>query len=315
MLVFNKSRAVIDIEPTVLRYQIVGAKTRGRIIDNKKFIDIPYQDSTDVELFLQNLKHQAPSLTTIELNLSNNFIQYQQTAYPDVTLTVSELALYVEASLYKLFQQSVNQLFFDFVPLSGSPKALMIAVCQCETVNYWVDLCQKYGFTLLFVGSHFEDNQFNFLPWRKQKAKQHQFKLFLFVISLVGGMVCLFFYLLINTQANFDRYSKQVSEQQVLQQALVAELSSYFPHPSPSQKQIQQSLQMFSETLPATIWLNLYEYEAQKINITGRGINYLDIINFNQQLSAISMVNKSQVKNIENNNDSLLFQMDVELNE
>lgn len=299
MMVFNKSRVVIYIEPTKLHYQLV--ESSGKV--NEDFI--VYQDLADIDQFMHNLK--LPRLTSIELNLSDDFVQYQKTPYPDVKLTVSELTSYVEASLYKLFQQSGNQLFFDYVSIS--PKTLMIAICERKTVNDWLDLFQKYGVT--FVGSHFENSSFNFLPWRKQKAKQHQFKLLLFVINFIGGLTCYFFYLLMNTQSDIEHYSQQLSAQQVLQQELLAE--SYIPNPSPSQKQIQQSLQMLSNKLPATIWLNLYEYEPEKIKITGRSVNYVDIINFNQQLSA--NVTKSQVKNIEKSQDSLLFQMDIELNE
>lgn len=299
MMVFNKSRVVIYIEPSKLYYQLV--ESSGKV--NEDFI--VYQDLADVDQFMHNLK--LPRLTSIELNLSDDFVQYQKTTYPDVKLTVSELTSYVEASLYKLFQQSGNQLFFDYVSIS--PKTLMIAICERKTVNDWLDLFQKYGVT--FVGSHFENSSFNFLPWRKQKAKQHQFKLLLFVVNFIGVLTCYFFYLLMNTQSDIEHYSQQLFAQQVLQQELLAE--SYIPNPSPSQKQIQQSLQMLSNKLPATIWLNLYEYEPEKIKITGRSVNYVDIINFNQQLSA--NVTKSQVKNIEKSQDSLLFQMDIELNE
>lgn len=299
MMVFNKSRVVIYIEPTKLHYQLV--ESSGKV--NENFI--VYQDLADIDQFMHNLK--LPRLTSIELNLSDDFVQYQKTTYPDVKLTVSELTSYVEASLYKLFQQSANQLFFDFVAIS--PKTLMIAICERKMVNDWLDLFQKYGVT--FVGSHFENSSFNFLPWRKQKAKKQQFKLLLFVVNFIGVLTCYFFYLLMNTQSDIEYYSQQLSAQQVLQQKLLAE--SYIANPSLSQIQIQQSLKMFSNKLPATIWLTLYEYEPEKIKITGRSVSYMDIINFNQQLSA--NVTKSQVTNIEKSQDSLLFQMDIELNE
>ena len=311
MKVFNKSRVVIYVEPTQLRYQIIETKTYGD--ENKEFIELVYQDWTDIDRFIQNLKQQTPRLTAIELNLGDDYIQYQKIAYPEVKLTPTELVTYVEASLYKLFQQFGNQLFFDFVSISH--KTLMIAVCERDTVNYWIELFQKNGFTLLFMGSHFESNSFNFLPWRKQKAKQHQFQLLLFAVSLIGVMTCYFFYLLIKAQSDLYHYSQLLSEQQASQQQLKSELSGYIPYPSSSQKQIQQSLQMFSEKMPTTIWLNLYEYESQKIKITGRSVNYVDIINFNQLVSSNHDVKNSRVKNIENSHDSLLFQMDIELNE
>ena len=311
MTLFNKSRMIIYVEPMQLRYQIIETKMRREEIIN--FNEIVYQNWTDIDRFIQNLKQQAPRLTAIELNLSDDYIKYQKIAYPEVKLTPTELATYVEASLYKLFQQFGNQLFFDFVSISH--KTLMIAVCERDTVNYWIELLQKNGFTLLFIGSHFESNSFNFLPWRKQKAKQHQFQLLLFAVSLSGVMICYFFYLLIRAQSDLYNYSQLLSEQQASQQQLINELSGYIPYPSSSQKQIQQSLQMFSEKMPTTIWLNLYEYEPQKIKITGRSVNYVDIINFNQLVSSNHDVKNSRVKNIENSHDSLLFQMDIELNE
>jgi len=314
-MVFNNSRVVIFLEPNQLRYQIIEAKTRKEESHNKNFIDIAYQDLADIDRFIENLKQQVPRLTAIELKLSDNLVRYQKIAYPDIELTATELVTYVQASLYKLFQQSDNLLFFDFVSLLSSPKALMVAVCERDIVNYWLDLSRKYGLTLLFVGSHFENNSFNFLPWRAQKAKQHQFQMLIFVVSLIGVMTCYFIYLLINAQSDFDHYSQQLSEQQALQQELTLKLAGYIPNPSPSQKQIEQSLQLFSDKLPATIWLNLYSYEPPKIKITGGSINYVDIINFNQLLSANHAVKKSQVKNIENSHESLLFQMDIELNE
>lgn len=235
MKVFNKSRVVIYVEPTQLRYQIIETKTYGD--ENKEFIELVYQDWTDIDRFIQNLKQQAPRLTAIELNLGDDYIQYQKIAYPEVKLTPTELVTYVEASLYKLFQQLGDQLFFDFVSIS--PKTLMIAVCERDTVNNWLELLQKYGFSLLFVGSHFESNLFNFLPWRKKKTKQHQFQLLLFAVSLIGVMTCYFFYLLISAQSDLDQYSQLLSDQQASQQRLIAELSGYIPHPSLSQKQIQ----------------------------------------------------------------------------
>ena len=315
MMIFNKSRLVICLEPNQFRYQIIEVKTRKKQSHNKNFIDIAYQDLADIDQFIQNLKQQVSRLTAIELKLSDNYVRYQKIAYPDIELTATELVLYVQASLYKLFQQSSNLLFFDFVSLLSSPKALIIAVCERDIINYWLDLSRKYGLTLLFVGSHFENNSFNFLPWREQKAKQQQFRLLLFVVSLIGVMTCYFFYLLINAQSNFDLYSQQLLEQQALQQELTIKSKEYIPNPSPSQKQIEQSLKMFSEKLPATIWLNLYTYEPPKIKITGGSVNYVDIINFNQLLSANYSVKKSQVKNIENSHENLLFQMDIELNE
>lgn len=315
MMFFNKKCAVITIEPEILSYQVVTVKALNEHSNNKNLADIPYQNSTDIEQLIQNLKKQQPKLTAIALNLGQSYVQFQKTAYPEVKLNSAELTLYVKAIISKLFQLPANNMFFDFVPLAGPPKTIMIAICESDTANYWIDLSKKHGLTLLSINSKFENIRFNFLPWRQQKARQHQFQLLLFMVSFIGLLSCFFFYLLLDSQTTFTQYSKQLSTQQALEQQLSAQLASFIPNPSPSQKQIQQSLQMFAEILPETIWLRLYEYEAQKIKITGQSINYVDIINFNQQLLSSHEVNSSQVKNIENIGDSLLFQMDIELNE
>ena len=315
MMVFNKKCAVITIEPEILRYQVVTVKALNGNSNNENLADIPYQNSTDIEQLIQILKKQQPKLTAIALNLSQSYVQFQKTAYPEVKLNSAELTLYIKAIINKLYQLPANNLFFDFVSLAGPQKTIMIAICESDTANYWIDLSKKHGLTLLSINSKFENIQFNFLPWRQKKASQHQFQLLLFMVSFIGSLSCLFFYLLLDSQTTFTQYSKQLSTQQVLEQQLSAQLASFIPYPSPSQKQIQQSLQMFAEMLPETIWLRLYEYEAQQIKITGQSINYVDIINFNQQLLSSHKVNSSQVKNIENIGDSLLFQMDIELNE
>jgi Tfp pilus assembly protein PilN len=315
MIFFNKKCAVITIEPEILSYQVVTVKALNQHSNNKNLADIPYQNSTDIEQLIQNLKKQQPKLTAIALNLGQSYVQFQKTAYPEVKLNSAELTLYVKAIISKLFQLPANNMFFDFVSLAGHPKTIMIAICESDTANYWIDLSKKHGLTLLSINSKFENIQFNFLPWRQKKASQHQFQLLLFMVSFIGLLSCFFFYLLLDGQTTFTQYSKRLSTQQVLEQQLSAQLASFIPNPSPSQKQIQQSLQMFAEILPETIWLRLYEYEAQKIKITGQSINYVDIINFNQQLLSSHKVNSSQVKNIENIGDSLLFQMDIELNE
>ena len=315
MMFFNKKCAVITIEPEILSYQVVTVKALNEHSNNKNLADIPYQNSTDIEQLIQNLKKQQPKLTAIALNLGQSYVQFQKTAYPEVKLNSAELTLYVKAIISKLFQLPANNMFFDFVSLAGPPKTIMIAICESDTANYWIDLSKKHGLTLLSINSKFENIRFNFLPWRQQKARQHQFQLLLFMVSFIGLLSCFFFYLLLDSQTTFTQYSKRLSTQQALEQQLSAQLASFIPNPSPSQKQIQQSLQMFAEILPETIWLRLYEYEAQKIKITGQSINYVDIINFNQQLLSSHEVNSSQVKNIENIGDSLLFQMDIELNE
>ena len=315
MIFFNKKCAVITIEPEILSYQVVTVKALNEHSNNKNLADIPYQNSTDIEQLIQNLKKQQPKLTAIALNLGQSYVQFQKTAYPEVKLNSAELTLYVKAIISKLFQLPANNMFFDFVSLAGPPKTIMIAICESDTANYWIDLSKKHGLTLLSINSKFENIRFNFLPWRQQKARQHQFQLLLFMVSFIGLLSCFFFYLLLDSQTTFTQYSKRLSTQQALEQQLSAQLASFIPNPSPSQKQIQQSLQMFAEILPETIWLRLYEYEAQKIKITGQSINYVDIINFNQQLLSSHEVNSSQVKNIENIGDSLLFQMDIELNE
>lgn len=315
MMVFNKKCAVITIEPEILRYQVVTVKALNEHSNNKNLADIPYQNSTDIEQLIQNLKKQQPKLTAIALNLDQSYVQFQKTAYPEVKLNSAELTLYVKAIISKLFQLPANNMFFDFVSLAGPPKTIMIAICESDTANYWIDLSKRHGLTLLSINSKFDNIRFNFLPWRQQKARQHQFQLLLFMVSFIGLLSCLFFYLLLDSQTTFTQYSKQLSTQQALELQLSAQLGSFIPNPSPSQKQIQHSLQMFAEILPETIWLRWYEYEAQQIKITGQSINYVDIINFNQQLLSSHEVNSSQVKNIENIGDSLLFQMDIELNE
>ena len=315
MIFFNKKCAVITIEPEILRYQVVTVKALNEHSNNKNLADIPYQNSTDIEQLIQNLKKQQPKLTAIALNLGQSYVQFQKTAYPEVKLNSAELTLYVKSIISKQFQLPANNMFFDFVSLADHPKTIMIAICESDTANYWIDLSKKHGLTLLSINSKFENIRFNFLPWRQQKARQHQFQLLLFMVSFIGLLSCFFFYLLLDSQTTFSQYSKQLSTQQALEQQLSAQLASFIPNPSPSQKQIQQSLQMFAEMLPETIWLRLYEYEAQKIKITGQSINYVDIINFNQQLLSSHEVNSSLVKNIENSGDSLLFQLDIELNE
>ncbi len=315
MMVFNEKCAVITIEPEILRYQVITVKALSKHDHNKNLADIPYQNSTDIEQLIQILKKQQPRLTSIVLNLSQSYVQFQKTAYPEVKLNSAELTLYVKATINKLFQLPANNLFFDFVSLAGPQKTIMIAICASETINYWIDVSKKYGLRLLSINSKFENIRFNFLPWRQQKARQHQFQLLLFTVSFIGLLSCFFFYLLLDSQTKFTQYSKLLSTQQALEQQLSAQLASFIPNPSPSQKQIQQSLQMFAQMLPETIWLRLYEYESQQIKITGQSINYVDIINFNQQLLSSHEVNSSQVKNIENSGDSLLFQLDIELNE
>ncbi|WP_294893330.1 hypothetical protein [uncultured Gilliamella sp.] len=315
MMVFNKKCAVITIEPEILRYQVVTVKALNGHSNNENLADITYQNSTDIEQLIQNLKKQQPKLTAIALNLGQSYVQFQKTAYPEVKLNSAELTLYIKAIINKLFQLPANNMFFDFVSLAGPQKTIMIAICDSDAANYWIDLSKKHGLTLLSINSQLENIRFNFLPWRQQKARQHQFQLLLFMVSFIGLLSCFFFYLLLDGQTTFTQYSKQLSTQQVLEQQLSAQLASFIPNLSPSQKQIQQSLQMFAEMLPETIWLRLYEYEAQHIKIIGQSINYVDIINFNQQLLSSHEVNSSLVKNIENSGDSLLFQLDIELNE
>lgn len=315
MILIKKYRVVICIEPKMLRYQVLKSVKQPNVIDNESMFEYHYQDMTDIEMFISDLKKNIPQHSEFELNLDKTYIQVQMLTLPDAKLTLTEIELFIEASIYKLFQLPTKNVFYDFVYPPEQPKQIMVSICERHIIDTWNDLCKKYDLSLIFIGSVIENNKVNFLPWRQIKQKQHLRQLIIIVTCLMGIMGCLFCYLWIQTHNKLAYYSLQLSVKQEIQQELARELSFYLPNPSISQKQIQQSLLLISQQLPTVIWLESFVYVPQRITLQGHSLSYVEIINFNEALQQQKNITKSQVKSISLSKNDLLFEMDIELNE
>ncbi|OTQ11220.1 hypothetical protein B6D11_12630, partial [Gilliamella apicola] len=192
---------------------------------------------------------------------------------------------------------------------------VIVAICERDYVNGWIELLKKNECLINFIGYIYDNKKFNFLPWRKNQYKKQKFYLSIVIVCWIGGMSCLYCYIWRQAQTKLTHFIMDVSQQELIEQKLKEQLSTYLPNPSSSQKQIQQSLILISEQLPTNIWLTSFTYEPNKITIKGHSFNYIELTNFNLNLLQHKNVSKSQIKTISNNKHSLFFEVDINLNE
>ncbi|WP_176701954.1 PilN domain-containing protein [Gilliamella sp. wkB178] len=311
----NKSLVIIYIAPTILRYKVIKSVRHLSNTNQPVWNEYSYQNMTDIDLLMSDLLQNIPRYTQFELHLDSSYLQIKSLDLPDEKLKLHEVILYVEASIYKLFQLSVKNVCFDYVDCLEKPKQIMVAICDHQYVNDWLDIFAKYNVAVTFIGSDVGSGKVNFLPWRVQQQKKQRLQLTIIVVSFIGIFCCLFCYWWIQAQNKLDYYSSQVSQQQNLQQKLIQKLSNYLPNPSLSQVQIQQSLELISDQLPDAIWLQSFTYALHTITLTGHSFSYVEITNFNEQLSQHISINRSQVNSVATNANQLLFEMDIKLNE
>ncbi|MWN89549.1 hypothetical protein GQ597_02320 [Gilliamella sp. Pra-s65] len=315
-MVFNKERVIIYVQPTILRYKTVSSAKQVTTLDmSDDLVAFHYQNEADIDLFLSDLQKKFVGRTEFELNLDVNLIQTQQLTLPDIKLKLSELILYIEANIYKLFQLPTKNVFFDFVYPTKQNKYVTVMITERNNIENWVNIFKKYELRLTFVGCRFDHAEINFLPWRQEKQIKHQQQLAYTIVSFIGIISCLLCYWWIQARNEQQYYEQKLLEQQQVVQKLTAELSSYLPNPSLSQKQIQNALLLFSEQLPSVIWLNSFYYEHQKIRIDGQSFSYVELTNFNQNLLTMKNINNSQINSVLSNKTNLVFEMEMRLNE
>lgn len=317
MNIIDKCRVVIYVEPKVIRYKTSQSNGLLTFSPFGDLIEYDYQNFNDIDIFVGQLQAKLPKYTKYEINLSDNYIQLTKVMMPDVKLQPNEIALYIEASIYKLFELSAKNVFFDFNFLTDkqNQKQIMIAVCERDYINSWIELFKKNECLINFIGCSSDNKKFNFLPWRQSQYNKQKQYLSIVIVCLMGVMSCLFCYMWRQAQTKLTRCMNDVSQLQLIEQKLNEQLSTYLPNPSASQRQIEQSLILISEQLPTNIWLSSFTYKPDKITIKGHSFNYIELTNFNLNLLQHKNVSKSQIKTIINNKHSLFFEMDIDLNE
>ncbi|OCG44288.1 hypothetical protein A9G35_08625 [Gilliamella sp. Choc5-1] len=315
-MVFNKERVIIYVQPTILRYKVVSSAKQITTLDTSDgLIAFHYQNEADIDLFLSDLQKKFAGRTEFELNLDTNLVQTQQLVLPDIKLKLSELILYVQANIYKLFQLPTKNVFFDFVYPTKKNEYVTVMIAERNYIENWINLFKKHELSLTFVGCRFDHAQINFLPWRQEKQIKHQRQLAYTIVSLIGIISCLFCYWWIKARNEQQYYEQKLLEQQQAVQKLTAELSSYLPNPSLSQKQIRDALLLFSAQLPSVIWLDSFYYEQQKIRIDGQSFSYVELTNFNQNLLTLKNISDSRINSVLSNKTNLVFEMEMRLNE
>lgn len=314
-MLINKSCVVINIESKRLRYKIIKSDNQSSATESEAINEYSFQDLNDIELFIIGLQKSIPRYTVFELNFDNTYIQLQPLTIPDVKLKLNEIELFVEASIYKLFQLSAKNVYFDFICSSQQSKQIIVAITERTYIDTWTELFKKYDLSLIFAGRIIENGKINFLPWRQTKQKQHKRQFTVVVTCFIGMISCLFCYLYLQAQTKLEYYSLQLLEKHDIQQKLTRELSNFLPNPSPSQKQIQQSLLLITKQLPTTIWLESLSYIPQKISLKGHSFSYVEMTNFNEQMQKQEKIAKSQIQSIVSNKNNLMFEMDIELSE
>ncbi|MWN04727.1 PilN domain-containing protein [Gilliamella sp. Pas-s95] len=315
-MVFNKKRVIIYVEPTILRYKAVGtAKQNTALTINDDLTAFNYQNAADIEFFIGELQKKFTRRTQYELNLDINLIQTQQLTLPDVKLKLSELILYVEANIYKLFQLPAKKVLFDFVYPTKQNKHVTVMIVERDYIESWINLFKKYELLLTFAGYRFDNAKINFLPWRQEKQTKHLQQLTYVVAGLIGIISCLLCYLWIQARNELQHYDQKLLEQQEVVQKLTAEVSHYLPNPSLSHKQIQDVLLLLSAQLPSVIWIDSFYYEQQKIRIDGQSFSYVELTKFNQNLLTLKNISNSQINSVSSNKTSLVFEMEIYLDE
>lgn len=314
-MLINKSCVVINIESKRLLYKIIKSDNQSSAIESEAMNEYSFQDLNDIELFIVELQKNIPRNTVFELNIDSTYIQLQPLTIPEVKLKLNEIELFVEASIYKLFQLSTKKVYFDFISSSQQSKQIIVAIIERTYIDTWTELFNKYNLSLIFAGRIIENGKINFLPWRQTKQKQHKRQFTVVTTCFIGMISCLFCYLYLQAQTKLEYYSLQSLEKHSIQQKLTRELSNFLPNPSPSQKQIQQSLLLIAKQLPTTIWLESLSYIPQKISLKGHSFSYVEMTNFNEQMQKQEKIAKSQIQSIVSNKNNLLFEMDIELSE
>ncbi|KFA59441.1 hypothetical protein A9G36_07650 [Gilliamella sp. Choc6-1] len=310
----KKCRVIIYIEPKFLRYKILHTKKKEALTDHNSMIEYHYQYFSEIELLIKKLKKSVSQYAIFELHLDNTYIQMQQLPLPKIKIQLNEIALYVEASIYKLFQLSSKNVYFDF-SYSSNQKQINVAICERHFIDNWIKLFEKYNLLLSFIGYLTSDNKLNFLPWRQEKQKKQKLQLIFTIASFIVVLCSLFFYIWIQEQNKLNYYVFKIAEQQTIEKQLRKKLSNYLPISSSSQKQIYQSLLILSEQLPIGSWLESFNFVKNKISIKGYSFSYLEITNFKKRVSKQESIKKSQIQAILANKNNFLFEMDIELNE
>ncbi|MCX8700500.1 PilN domain-containing protein [Gilliamella sp. B2840] len=317
MKILDKCQVAIHVESNIIRYKI--NQSNGRLAFSRygNLIEYHYQNFNDIDILVSQLQAKLPKYTKYEINLSDTYIQLTKLTRPDVKLQINEIALYIEASIYKLFGVSAKHVFYDFIFLADkqNQNQIMVAICERDYVNSWIRLFKENECVINFIGYTIDNKKFNFLPWRQSQYKKQKLYLSIVIVCLIGVMSCLFCYMWRQAHTKLTRYKTNVTHLQLIEQKLNEQLLNYLPNPSISQRQIHQSLILISLQLPSNIWLTSFNYELDNITIRGHSFNYIELTNFNLNLLQHKNVSKSQIKMIANNKSSLSFEMDIDLNE
>jgi hypothetical protein len=189
MKIIDKCRVVIHVEPKTIQYKISQSNGLLKFSPFGDLIEYDYQNFNDIDIFVSQLQAKLPKYTKYEINLSDNYIQLTKLTMPDVKLQPNEITLYIEASIYKLFELSAKHVFFDFIFLTDKQKQkqIIVAICERDYVNGWIELLKKNECLINFIGYINDNKKFNFLPWRKNQYKKQKFYLSIVIVCWIGG--------------------------------------------------------------------------------------------------------------------------------
>ncbi|MFQ1004948.1 PilN domain-containing protein [Gilliamella sp. CG22] len=310
----RKCRIKIYIEPQWLRYQIIYLVNTQTAKQNETTVNYPYQNLSDVEQLILELKNRIPTQSVFELYLNENDFQTKQLKLPPLNLALGEQALYVEASIYQLFELTATNVCYDFI-YSADKSYLNVTICKRDYVNEWLDLFKKHNLRLHCIGGVINEEIINFLPWRQEKQKRHKFSLLVTMVCIMGIACCSMGYLWHQTQLKLSHYTLLNVEQQHNEKRLTQQLATFIPKLSVSQQQIYHFLTLLSEQLPPVIWLESFHYQPQQVIISGYSFRYIEIINFNQTLLRQDNIIKSQIHDITRQEHNLSFKMEITFNE
>lgn len=304
----------IHIEPELLRYEVIYLNKNKSHKENQTIAYYSYQNFNDVEKFINELKKSLPRQTVFELYLAENTIQSAELEQPKIKLKSEELTLYVEASIYELFEIPAQDIYFDF-SYTTNQSYIIVSICNRHDINEWLNLFKKHKLKLNFIGRLINEEKINFLPWRQNKLKTHKVSLILVVISIIGisnGLLC---YLWQQTQTELNHYLLLNSKQQKIKKELTEQISTFIPNLSISQKQLYQTLLLLSKQLPSVIWLDSLEYQINRVIIKGNSLQYIDIINFSHAILKFTDIIKCRILQVWTNKNHLSFEMEIEFNE
>lgn len=309
----KKIDIVIQLSEDRLDYKTHCSNRDQELCGEVLFMQDSSDDKYDIALnqLIEIVNPKTKKYLQFFIYIDSNLTKQALLTLPNSSLTVNEISLFANASIYKLFNLSPNEVLFDY-SYSGEDK-LSITICNRSYIQRWQERFAKLNLNLQFIGLKSPDcQQINFLPWRKAQKRRQTAQLLIIMITLLVTALSLLGYLWLATENQSHYYAAQIVEQQ--KQIITEQLPNNIDLPD-SQTEVYQLLTTLSNTVPFSVGLTLLDYDPEKyppkIVMKGYSYRYADITTFIQNLSAEPLIKTAQIIAITRDHVGLQFELSI----